>query len=116
MKPLVSIIIPIYNAAPYLQETLDSIMGSTYRPIEIVMIDDGSKDDSLSIAQAYCLQHPECTVIAQANQGVSVARNNAIRNIRLKLIPLVGIALRFIQLFRITVALLLRHQRLGHSR
>lgn len=80
MKPLVSIITPIYNAAPYLQETLDSIMGSTYRPIEIVMVDDGSKDDSLSIAQEYCLQHPECTVIAQANQGVSVARNNAIRN------------------------------------
>ena len=80
MKPLVSVIVPIYNAAPYLQETLDSILASTYHPIEIVMVDDGSKDNSLSIAKEYCLQHPECMVISQKNQGVSVARNNAIRN------------------------------------
>ena len=80
MKPLVSIIVPIYNAAPYLQETLDSILASTYQPIEIVMVDDGSKDHSLNIAKDYCLLHPECLIIAQKNQGVSVARNNAIRN------------------------------------
>ena len=80
MNPLVSVIVPIYNAAPFLKETLDSIIASTYRPIEIVMVDDGSKDDSLNIAQDYCTNHPECTVIAQANQGVSAARNKAIRN------------------------------------
>lgn len=80
MSPLVSVIVPIYNAAPFLRETLDSIIASTYRPIEIVMVDDGSKDNSLSIAQKYCANHAECTVIAQANQGVSVARNNAIRH------------------------------------
>lgn len=79
MKPLVSIIVPIYNAAPYLQETLNSIMASTYKPIEVVMVDDGSKDESLSIATSYCEQHTECRVIAQENQGVSVARNTAIR-------------------------------------
>lgn len=79
MKPLVSVIVPIYNAAPYLQETLNSIMASTYRPIEVVMVDDGSKDNSLHIAQDFCAHHPECVVIAQENQGVSVARNNAIR-------------------------------------
>ena len=79
MKPLVSVIVPIYNAAPYLQETLDSIMASTYRPIEVVMVDDGSKDNSLRITQDFCAHHPECVVIAQENQGVSVARNNAIR-------------------------------------
>ena len=79
MKPLVSVIVPIYNAAPYLQETLDSIMASTYRPIEVVMVDDGSRDNSLHIAQDFCTHHPECVVIAQDNQGVSVARNNAIR-------------------------------------
>lgn len=79
MKPLVSVIVPIYNAAPYLQETLDSIMASTYRPIEVVMVDDGSKDNSLHIAQDFCAHHPECVVIVQENQGVSVARNNAIR-------------------------------------
>lgn len=79
MKPLVSVIVPIYNAAPYLRETLDSIMASTYRPLEVVMVDDGSKDDSLSIARSYCEQYAECQVIAQENKGVSAARNNAIR-------------------------------------
>ena len=80
MRPLVSVIVPIYNAAPFLKETLDSIIASTYRPIEIVMVDDGSQDNSLSIAQDYCANYPECRVIAQTNQGVSVARNNAIRH------------------------------------
>lgn len=80
MRPLVSVIVPIYNAAPYLRETLDSIVASTYRPMEVVMVDDGSKDDSLQIAQDFCALHPECRVISQPNQGVSVARNNAIRH------------------------------------
>ena len=79
MKPLVSVIVPIYNAAPFLRETLDSIMASTYRPIEVVMVDDGSHDDSLKIAQTYCEQHAECQVIAQKNRGVSAARNTAIK-------------------------------------
>ena len=79
MRPLVSVIVPIYNAAPYLQETLDSILASTYQPIEVVMVDDGSKDDSLSIAKSYCEQHIACKVIEQTNSGVSAARNTAIR-------------------------------------
>lgn len=79
MKPLVSVIVPIYNAAPYLQETLDSILASTYRPIEVVMVDDGSTDNSLAIAKAYCEQHAECQVITQDNRGVSAARNTAIK-------------------------------------
>lgn len=79
MNPLVSVIVPIYNAAPYLVETLDSILASTYRPLEVVMVDDGSKDDSLAIAQSYCQQHAECHLITQTNQGVSAARNTAIR-------------------------------------
>ena len=79
MKPLVSVIVPIYNAAPFLRETLDSIVASTYRPIEVVMVDDGSHDDSLTIAQSYCKQYTECQVIAQDNKGVSAARNTAIK-------------------------------------
>ena len=79
MKPLVSVIVPIYNAAPFLRETLDSILASTYRPIEVVMVDDGSHDDSLKIAQTYCEQHAECQAIAQKNRGVSAARNTAIK-------------------------------------
>lgn len=79
MKPLVSVIVPIYNAAPYLQETLDSILASTYRPIEIIMMDDGSTDSSLSIAKLYCQLHPECQVFTQKNAGASAARNSAIK-------------------------------------
>ena len=78
MKPLVSVIVPIYNAAPYLRETLDSIMASTYRPLEVVMVDDGSKDDSLSIARSYCEQYAECQVIAQENKGVSADRKSVV--------------------------------------
>jgi glycosyltransferase involved in cell wall biosynthesis len=78
MKPLVSVIVPIYNAAPYLVETLDSIMASTYRPLEVVMVDDGSSDNSLEVAQVYCRQYPECQVMTQENRGVSAARNRAI--------------------------------------
>ena len=80
MRPLVSVIVPIYNAASYLRKTLDSILASTYRPLEIVMVDDGSRDDSLNIAQNYCEQHAECQVFAQENKGVSAARNKAIHH------------------------------------
>ena len=79
MKPLVSVIMPMYNAAPYVGEALASVLQSTYRPIEVVVVDDGSSDDSLSIAQAFAAEHPEVRVLHQANAGVSAARNYAIR-------------------------------------
>lgn len=79
MNPLVSVIMPMYNAAPYVGEALTSVLQSTYRPIEVVVVDDGSSDDSLSIAQAFAAEHPEVRVLHQANAGVSAARNHAIR-------------------------------------
>ena len=79
MTPLVSVIVPMYNAAPYITEALDSIVASAYRPIEVVVVDDGSTDDSLSIAQAYAAVHSEVRVLTQRNAGVSAARNHAIR-------------------------------------
>ncbi len=79
MKPLVSVIVPLYNAAPYITETLESIVASTYRPLEVVVVNDGSKDDSLRVAEAFAKTHPEVRVFDQANAGVSVARNHAIR-------------------------------------
>ena len=53
MRPLVSIIIPLYNAAPYIEETLASVLASSYRPIEVIVVDDGRKDDSLRVAETY---------------------------------------------------------------
>lgn len=79
MKPLVSVIIPVYNAAPFIRETLDSVQASTYRPLEIVMVDDASTDDSLAIITAYAGEHDNCRVFPQAALGVSATRNHAIR-------------------------------------
>ena len=76
---LVSVIVPLYNASPFIVEALDSILASTYRPLEVVVVDDGSTDDSLSVVQAYAASRPEVKVIHQPNAGVSVARNHAIR-------------------------------------
>lgn len=79
MKPLVSVIVPMYNAAPYIREALESVMASTYRPIEVVVVDDGSTDTSLAESKAFAATHAEVRVIHQANAGVSAARNHAIR-------------------------------------
>ena len=79
MKPLVSVIVPLYNAAPYIGEALESIVSSGYRPIEVVVVDDGSTDEGLSIARSFAKTHPEVRVFHQSNAGVSAARNRAIR-------------------------------------
>ena len=79
MKPLVSVIVPMYNSAPYIREALDSIVASTYRPLEVVVIDDGSTDTSLAESKAFAATHAEVRVIHQENAGVSAARNHAIR-------------------------------------
>ena len=79
MKPLVSVIVPLYNAAPFIGEALESVIVSTYRPMEVVVVDDGSTDNSLSIAQDIAKRHPEIKGLHQPNAGVSAARNHAIR-------------------------------------
>lgn len=77
MKPLVSIIIPCYNAAPWLAETLKSTLVQTWKNIEIIIVDDGSKDNSLSVAKSF--ESSQVKVISQINQGASVARNAALK-------------------------------------
>jgi glycosyltransferase involved in cell wall biosynthesis len=73
-QPLVSVIIPVYNGARYLREALESVFAQTYRPIEVIVVDDGSADDSGVIAQSFSEVH----YIRQTNQGVAAARNNGI--------------------------------------
>lgn len=77
MPPLVSILIPCYNAELWLAETLESALRQTWQPIEIILVDDGSTDRSLAIAQSY--QSPNLKVITQPNQGASAARNWALQ-------------------------------------
>jgi len=81
--PLVSIITPIYNAAPWLRETLDSVRAQTLTDWEQIMVDDGSSDDSVAIAEAAALQDPRFRLIRTLrNMGPSAARNLAIEAAR----------------------------------
>ena len=74
-KSKVSIIIPVYNMEKYLTECLDSVFAQTLKDIEVVCINDGSKDSSLEILYRYQEKHSNLYIINQRNQGVAVARN-----------------------------------------
>ncbi len=77
----VSIVIPNYNSAQFLSETLQSAMESSYPNLEIIVVDDGSSDQSLTILEDYKSRYPELIrVFAQCNQGPSVARNYGIHH------------------------------------
>lgn len=75
-----SIIIPIYNIEKYLSECLDSIVCQDCANIEVILVDDGSTDNSGKIADDYAQKYSFIQVIHQKNQGVSVARNNGLLN------------------------------------
>lgn len=72
--PPMSVIIPVYNGVTYLAACLDSVFADPYRPLEVLVVDDGSEDGSGDLAEAY----PEVRVIRQSNQGPSAARNAGI--------------------------------------
>lgn len=77
---LVTVIMPVYNREKYLAEAIDSVLCQTYNNFELIIIDDGSTDRSLSIAENYqSVNNARIRIIKQANQGPSVARNNAIK-------------------------------------
>ena len=80
MKPLVSIIVPAYNTEQYIAETLNSILCSTYKNIEIIVIDDGSTDETVSIVEKIMEQDNRIRLLKQKNAGPSRARNNGIQN------------------------------------
>jgi glycosyltransferase involved in cell wall biosynthesis len=71
---LVTTIIPVYNRAPMLREAVASVLAQTYRPIEILIIDDGSTDDTAHASDELAAQHSEIGVIHQENRGVGPAR------------------------------------------
>jgi glycosyltransferase involved in cell wall biosynthesis len=74
MKPLVSILIPAYNAEPWLADTLHSALAQTWENKEIIVIDDGSRDQTLAIARRFEAQGVK--VFSQENQGAAATRNN----------------------------------------
>lgn len=83
---MVTIIVPVYNAAQYIEETLDSLTNQTLSNIEVVCIDDGSTDDSLVILKNKAKEDERIRVYHQKNQGVAVARNAGLDHARGKYI------------------------------
>lgn len=77
----ISVVLAIYNVAPYLRQCLNSIVNQTYRNLEIICVDDGSTDESGAICDEYAARDDRMVVIHQKNQGVSSARNRALSQI-----------------------------------
>lgn len=76
---LLSIIVPVYNVAPYLDRSIRSILGQTYQNLEVILVDDGSTDSSGEICERYARSDPRVKLISQENQGASAARRSGIR-------------------------------------
>ena len=78
--PTVSVIMPAFNVDRYISEAIESVLAQTYTDFELVIVDDGSTDNSRSIAEHYRAEHPDrIVVISQENRGLAGARNTALR-------------------------------------
>jgi glycosyltransferase involved in cell wall biosynthesis len=78
--PRVSVIIPAYNAQAFIAETLKSVLAQTYQNLEVLVVDDGSSDQTAKIVQTFAVQDSRVQLLQQANSGVAAARNLAIQN------------------------------------
>lgn len=79
MTPFFSIVVPIYNASTFLRQCIESILDQTFSNFELILIDDGSTDNSLDICNEYMDKDKRIRIFSQLNLGVSVARNTGIR-------------------------------------
>jgi hypothetical protein len=77
--PLVTVIVPAFNAASTLKVTLASISAQTYEKFEIIIVDDGSDDDTAHLAHQFCVSEPRARLLEQSNAGVAAARNAGIK-------------------------------------
>ncbi len=77
MTPLVSVIVPCFNAAPWLGEAIESVLAQTHPAIETIVVDDGSTDESVAVARRYAPRGVQ--VVTQPNRGASAARNHGLR-------------------------------------
>ena len=76
---LISVVMPCYNAAPYVEEAVQSVLGQTYPQVELIVVDDGSTDGSTEILQRLATEYPErVSVVYQNRAGPFVARNHAL--------------------------------------
>lgn len=77
--PLISIIVPIYNTEAYLKDCLSSIESQTYSNIEVILVNDGSTDNSYNIARLFCENDARFQLVSQNNSGVAAAREKGLR-------------------------------------
>lgn len=73
-----SVIIPLFNKAPYVAKAIQSVLSQTFTDYELIIVDDGSKDNSAEIAARAIEGHGNCRLMSQKNAGVSIARNNGV--------------------------------------
>ena len=71
----VSVVVPVYNVEPYLEECLDSLVAQSLKEIEILVVNDGSTDRSEEIARRYCREHQNIVLVNKKNRGCASARN-----------------------------------------
>lgn len=81
-EPLVSIVMPMFNSSKYLNETLKSLQKQIYKTFEVVIVDDGSTDNSVEIAEKFIRKDPRFKLIQQENSYAGVARNNGLKSIQ----------------------------------
>lgn len=79
MHPTISVIVPIYNAEKYLARCIESLIHQTYCALQIILVNDGSTDNSLTIAKHYAAQDKRIEIYLQDNQGQAAARNNGLQ-------------------------------------
>lgn len=78
-KILVSVIVPIYNVESFISETIESVLNQNFKEFEVILIDDGSSDDSYAICEKYASLNNSIKLFKQENLGVSIARNNGLK-------------------------------------
>ena len=79
LAPKISAIVPVYNVEPYLRQCLDSLVHQTLGDCEIIVVNDGSPDNSLEIIKEYAAEYPNVRYIDQPNRGLAAARNAGLR-------------------------------------
>lgn len=80
--PLVSIVVPVYNTAPYVQKCVHSLLAQTYTNLQIVLVNDGSTDESKEVCLALCKAEERCQYVEQSNGGLSAARNTGLQSVQ----------------------------------
>lgn len=80
INPFFSVIVPVYNSSEYIQKCIESILCQKFKNYEVIFVDDGSNDDSISIISKYLKEYTNFKLLKQENKGVSAARNTGLIN------------------------------------